>query len=287
MVIKTILTLLSGAAADRLRLDVALAVARNFGAHIEALHARGDPRNAVPITVEGMSGALVEEIMTLAENEAGDQSAAARATFDSWLASADIERRDAPATGAGVTAAWLEETGREDELIVNYGRLADLIVEARPTPGDFGTEVAVEAAIFDTGRPVLLVAPEPRPVIGENVAIFWNGSAQAARAVAGALPLLSRAKAVNVLWVGEAGGPERTRKGLPNYLSWHGIEAAVSDFKPDSRAVGQALLEEAERVGADLLVMGAYTHSRLRRMVLGGVTKHVLGNATLPVLMAH
>lgn len=287
MPIKIVLTSLNGTNGDRLRLDVALAVARDFDAHIEALHARGDPRNAVPITVEGMSGALVEEIMTVAEREANERAEAARAAFDSWRQETGTALAEAPAAGAGVTAAWIEEMGREDDLVVRYGRLADLIVEGRPAPGVFATEVTVEAAIFDTGRPVLLVAPEPRQSIGENVAIFWNGSAQAARAVGGALPLLRRAKAVHVLWVGESRGKELPRKSLPDYLSWHGVEAVVSRFQPDARAVGQALLEEAQRVDADLLVMGAYTHSRLRQMVLGGVTKHVLGNAAIPVLMAH
>jgi len=287
MTIKTVLTSLNGVTADRLRLDVALAVSRHFDAHIEVLHARGDPRNAVPITVEGMSGALVEEIMTVAERESTERAAAARATFDSWRQDTGTPIADAPAAGAGVTAAWIEEMGREDDLVVRYGRLADLIVEGRPAQDVFATEVTVEAAIFDTGRPVLLVAPAPRDSIGDNVAIFWNGSAQAARAVAGALPLLRRAKQVHVLWVGESRGKELAHMTLPGYLAWHGIEATVSRFQPDARAVGQALLEEAQRVDADLLVMGAYTHSRLRQMVLGGVTKHVLGNAAIPVLMAH
>ena len=285
MTIKTILTSLNGVGADRLRLDVTLAVARPFDAHIEVLHARGDPRNAVPITVEGMSGALVEEIMTVAERESTERAAAARATFDTWCQDTGTVLAESPA--AGVTAAWIDEMGREDDLVVRYGRLADLIVEGRPVPDVFATEVTVEAAIFDTGRPVLLVAPEPRQVIGENMAIFWNGSAQAARAVAGALPLLRRAKQVHVLWIGESRGKELAHMSLPGYLSWHGIDAVVSRFQPDARAVGQALLEESHRVDADLLVMGAYTHSRLRQMVLGGVTKHVLGNATIPVLMAH
>ncbi len=285
MTIKTILTSLNGVGADRLRLDVTLAVARQFDAHIEVLHARGDPRNAVPITVEGMSGALVEEIMTVAERESAERAAAARATFDTWRQDTGTALADAPA--AGVTAAWIDEMGREDDLVVRYGRLADLIVEGRPAPDIFATEVTVEAAIFDTGRPVLLVAPEPRQAIGDNVAIFWNGSAQAARAVGAALPLLRRANQVHVLWIGESRGKELAHMSLPGYLSWHGVEAVVSRFQPDARAVGQALLEEAHRVDADLLVMGAYTHSRLRRLVLGGVTKHVLGNATIPVLLAH
>ncbi len=240
MTIKTILTSLNGVGADRLRLDVTLAVARRFDAHIEVLHARGDPRNAVPITVEGMSGALVEEIMTVAERESAERAAAARATFDTWRQDTGTALADAPA--AGVTAAWIDEMGREDDLVVRYGRLADLIVEGRPAPDIFATEVTVEAAIFDTGRPVLLVAPEPRQAIGDNVAIFWNGSAQAARAVGAALPLLRRANQVHVLWIGESRGKELAHMSLPGYLSWHGVEAVVSRFQPDARAVGQALL---------------------------------------------
>jgi nucleotide-binding universal stress UspA family protein len=287
MTIKTILTALSGAEPDRRRLDASFAVARRFAAHIDALHARGDPRNAVPITVEGMSGALVEDIMRAAERDAAERAQAARATFDRWRADAGATLAERPTDGVEVTASWYEEMGREDDLIARYGRLADLIVESRPTESDFTAETSVEAAIFDTGRPVLLVAPEPGAELGETVAIFWNGSAQAARAVAGALPLLSQATRVHVLWVDEALGPEPAQKGLPDYLAWHGVNASVSKFQPDYRSVGEALLQEADRVGADLLVMGAYTHSRIRQMVLGGVTKHVLGHAAIPVLLAH
>jgi nucleotide-binding universal stress UspA family protein len=287
MTLRTILTALSGGEPDRRRLDVTFAVARRFGAHIEALHARGDPRNAVPITVEGMSGALVEDIMQVAEREAAERAGTARATFEQWRDDTGTALAERPGDGAEVTAAWYEQIGREDDLIARYGRLADLVVGSRPAADDLTAETSVEAAIFDTGRPVLLAAPEAKETLGETMAIFWNGSAQAARAVAGALPLLTQAKLVHVLWVDEAVGPEPAQKGLPDYLAWHGVDASVSRFEPDFRAVGEALLEEADRVGADLLVMGAYTHSRLRQMILGGVTKHVLGHATLPVLLAH
>ena len=220
----------------------------------------------------------------VAERELAERAAAARATFDAWRQDTGTPLADSPA--AGVTAAWIEEMGREDDLVVRYGRLTDLIVEGRPARDVFATEVTVEAAIFDTGRPVLLVAPEPRQAIGDNVAIFWNGSAQAARAVGAALPLLRRAKWVHVLWIGDSRGKELAHMSLPGYLSWHGVEAAVSRFQPDARAVGQALLEEAHRVDADLLVMGAFGRARWRSMILGGVTRRILAEMTLPVLIS-
>jgi nucleotide-binding universal stress UspA family protein len=133
----------------------------------------------------------------------------------------------------------------------------------------------------------VLIVPRAAPAtIGSRCCIAWNGTVEGASALTAAMPWLARAEAVRVLHAGayQRRGPHAAEV-LP-YLALHGITADVVEFAPANRDVGAGLLQSAAGFGADLLVMGAYSHSRLRQLILGGVTRHVLANAALPVLMA-
>ncbi len=197
-----------------------------------------------------------------------------------------VAERAADASGASV--AWLKEHGREDEVIAWRGRLSDLIVVGRPGDSDdVLTPMVLNAAIFETGRPVMVVPPKSKSLTRKRVAISWNGSQQSARAVSSAIKILEQAEAVMVLTADSfrtsgARGPE-----LAAYLEWHGIKPDTKIFEAPAGSVGPKLLQECTSFGADLLVTGAYTHSRMRQFILGGVTKHVLGHAQIPMLMAH
>ncbi|MFQ5619515.1 MAG: universal stress protein, partial [Rhodospirillales bacterium] len=151
-----------------------------------------------------------------------------------------------------------------------------------------GTSVmTLNAALFETGRPVLVAPPSAPAVLGRKVAISWNGSAQAARAVAAALPYIMRSDGVVILTVESDRTSASAAPELAAYLAWHGVRAETKFFSPTNRSIGAALLKECADAGADLLVMGAYTHSRMRQLILGGVTRHVLAEATVPLFMAH
>ncbi len=179
--------------------------------------------------------------------------------------------------------------GHEEEAVAEIGRLTDLLVIARPVPErDVPSVMSLNAALMETGRPLLLAPPVLPATIGRNVAVFWNGSAEAARAVATALPFLDKAASVIILSAREEAAA--TPGELVDYLTWHGIAATEHDFVAGSAGggqVAQTLIDEAVTRGADLIVMGAYTHSRLRQLILGGVTRHVLHYATIPVLLSH
>lgn len=287
MPIKTILAVLHGDAGDRVRLDAALTVARRFDAHIDALHARHDRRDAIPVMGDGLTGGMLEEMILAAEQEITDRSRTAHAAFESWVSDNNVAIAGAAGSVAGVSSTLFEDTGRADDLVGIYGKLVDLIVVGRAAdPDDVTAARAVEAAISSTGRLVLLAPPQGMTAIGRNVAIFWNGSPQAARAISGAVPFLSGAESVNVLSVVEPRVAGVVQRDLPRYLAWHGVSALTHQLSPSSSGDGEALLSEAMRLGANLLVMGAYSRSRLKRIVFGGVTTHVLANATMPVLMA-
>ena len=148
-------------------------------------------------------------------------------------------------------------------------------------------EVAFETALLCSGRPLLLAPPTPREEIGTRVAIAWDGSAEAARAVGAALPFLHTAEVVTVISVAEDGKIESPVEDLARYLSWHGIQANTRNIGLDSRSVGEAILGAVRHESADMLVMGAYSHNRLRELVFGGATRYILNEGAMPVLMSH
>jgi nucleotide-binding universal stress UspA family protein len=290
MPLKIILTAVAGRDTDASTLDVALSVARRFAAHIEALHVKGDPRDAIPFLGEGASGVLIEQIMTAAERDAGTRSGKARAAFDAWRAGSGLPVATRPGEGGGASVEWREEVGTEEECMARRGRVADLIVVGRPPSDDSGAStVLFETALFDSGRPVLVAppaAPAGPPVVESPVLIFWTGSAEAARAIGGALPLLAISSSVAIV-ASNVAGKIADPAPLADYLAWHGVKAQVREALDITPAAGNELLARAKREGAGLLVMGAYTQSRLRQLIYGSVTKHVLTSAELPVVMAH
>ncbi len=289
MGIKTILAPLNGLASTSPALEFALRLARRFDAHVEACHVARDPREGVAFLGEGMTGSMIEEIMAIAEREGKERAARARAMFEETCARLEAPLLD-PGTPpeAGFSASCVTVTGREEEHVARRGRLADLIVIDRPDQGEEASRSStLEAALRETGRPVAVVPPETREALCRCVAIAWNGTIEAGRAIAAALPLLAGADRILVLSVGEEGKPGSAARDVVEYLAWHGIEAAAETLDAGPRSVGASLLDAATAAGADLLVMGAYTRSRLHRLIFGNVTGAVLKGAEIPVVMVH
>jgi nucleotide-binding universal stress UspA family protein len=289
MDIRTILVPTDGSEAANPVVEAALALGRDLAAHVEVLIVRPDPKDTIPLLGEGMSVAMIEDMIQIAEKEGRERANRGRRAFDDLVKKLSIAVRDKP-DAKGASAHWGEEVGRDDEVTARRGRLADLMVVARPTAtSDVSSTLTLNAALFDTGRPVLVVPPGGGK-IGNNVAISWNGSAESARAVSSALPLLKRAAKVTVFTAATPKIPSVRAQDLATYLQWHGIkpDAHTLDTKTtDRQAIAVALLAALTEGNVDLLVMGAYTHSRMRQLILGGFTRHVLENATIPVLMAH
>ena len=139
----------------------------------------------------------------------------------------------------------------------------------------------------ETGRPILIAPPRASKTLATNIAVAWNDSAQAARAVAASMPFLTRADKVTILTVKGPDEAAASPRDLSAHLTWHGVKASTKTVIAGSRHAGEALLAECQGLGADLLVMGGFGHSRVREIILGGVTQHVLSAARLPVLMMH
>lgn len=296
MSIKHILVPLLGIETDRCALDAALAVAKTYQAHIQALHVLADPLQSTPMLV-GVGFAIAEAAdVTRKHSEALAKTA--RATFDKWVVDRGITLSDQPinpgAEAAGVTTQFIAEQEQElirDPLII-YSRLTDLIVFARPDQGDdFALmSIQLEDVLFAAGRPVLLVPKSMSEAALQAIQtgtalIAWNGSIEAVRAVQSALDLLPGRAKVRVATVPE-GEQGNAAMELVRYLAWQGIESAAAEV-PKEGGTSQRLLQTAAEQQAGLLAMGAYSHGRLRQMVLGGVTRDMIHHAGLPVLLAH
>lgn len=287
MSFKTILVPVSAPDASKPALQTALLLARRSNAHIEALHVRADPRGLVPYTGEGMDGSMIEEIMDVTEREGAERSVETRGMFDAFCAENALKQSDVPSPDAGVTISWREITGREDEVVALRGRLYDLIVTGRPiADAPLPSPITLEAALHDTGRPILVAPPQAPSSIGEHIAIAWEGSPEAARTIAASIQALVDADKVTILAPKPPAPQILDPEELVARLIWHGIKAQVHWFDSAVSELGAAFLAQSAAVGADMLVKGAYSQSRLRQMVLGGRTRHILNHATIPVLLA-
>jgi nucleotide-binding universal stress UspA family protein len=161
-----------------------------------------------------------------------------------------------------------------------------LVLSRRHGEGEAPATPTLETAIMESGRPILVAPQQPPPSFGRHIAVAWRATVPGVHALAGAMPLLERAGKATVITVDE-GHTAADPGDIAAYLGHHGVHADTRHVKAGGREAGQAILEEAAAAGADMLVMGAYAHSRLRQLILGGVTSTVLSSASLPLLLAH
>jgi nucleotide-binding universal stress UspA family protein len=289
MSLAKLLAVIDGGSGSEAAVTAALDLGRRFSARVELLHVEIDPETAVPMVGEGMSGAAVEQLVQSLRVEAEQRRERARDLYEKHCVAAGLNVVEAHAVSAPGTFAvcFHSLVGSEVDEVLRCGRLSDLTVVARPgAEEEGGLTTTFDAALFDSGRPVLLVPTTPTRGLGSTVAIAWDRSREATRAVGVTLPLLIAAEKVVILTASEP-GCEAEPSELAAYLALHGVEARTWAFTPGPGSLGDALLAEAGKAVADLLVMGAYGHSRLREMVLGGVTRSILGDAAIPVLLMH
>jgi nucleotide-binding universal stress UspA family protein len=263
-------------------LEAARLIAREFDSYMEGFAVR--PALATYVTVEPVSSLAISGAFE------GDTAHQARAEFESFMQAHAVPK--GVQEPAAFSYDWPREETAEDDYIGSRGRVFDLIVLGRPGSAPQNPRMPpLEAALFDSGRPVLIVPPSVPKTIGRNVLVSWNRSTEQAHTNAFALPLLRLADQVTVLTV--EGGPTVGPSGeeAARHLRRNGVKATALTVKPGARtggeAAGEITLEHAGSLGCDLLVKSAYTHSRLRQMIFGGATRHILAKATLPVLMAH
>lgn len=282
MTYKTILTILTNAADAKLAIGAAASLARSLDAHLEVM-ALGVDRTQIGYSYLGTGALLMQAGLESAEIDARAIEAAAKAELAA----------ETPDLRASVEMA-VAQLGMITELVAGRARFADLVVLPRPYGAGVGpeAEAVTEAALFDGKAPVLIV---PATGLGaaalpKRIVLAWNQSAEAMAAARAALPLLQSAENVSITVVDPPiSGDERSDPGglLCQLLTRHGVTADVAVLARTQPRVSDVLLRHALDTNADMLVMGAYGHSRFREAILGGATRNMLENATIPVLMAH
>ena len=289
MGLATILALIDGAPGSEAALTAALTLGRRHDARVELLHVQPDVAAAVPVVGDGISGTAVEQIMDSLERDAQTRLGTARRLYEEHCVAAKLPvvEPDTELAPGMFTVAFRHVVGRDADEVLHRARLSDLTVIARSEAEPPRVmSLAFDAALFSSGRPVLLVPRQPVDHVGETVAVAWNCTREAARAVSAALPILAAAEKVVILTAREPGNDSEPSE-LAQFLAGHGITGRTWAFTPGPGSIGDALLGEAGKAGADLLVMGAYGHSRLRELVLGGATRGVVAHGSIPILMVH
>jgi nucleotide-binding universal stress UspA family protein len=274
MSLKHVLVHVDDAPNAAVRNQVAVALARAHEAHLSGLYVLPETTGRQS-AVSGVSTQLSPQFLA-------DQQERMRE-----LADRSMNEFVKAAESANVPADHrIESNGAVAETIAERARCADLTLLGKPN-GDGAS--LVHDVLFASGGPVMIVPAAAGETCGERVMIAWNGSRESARAVKDAFPILEKAQSVSVVCVNGRNWPRNTPAGaeVVGHLAHHGIASQIDNLEASGLSVGDALLARAAEKSADLLVMGAYGHSRIREFVLGGVTKRMLQNATVPVLMSH
>ncbi|MGF3023780.1 universal stress protein [Methylobacterium aquaticum] len=268
------------------RLDAALRLSRRLHAHIGVGFIAPGPE----LVLAALAGTAPVSSATVAAIREGTRAAAAegRAALQTWCAREGVPFMPAVERLDATFATWTESSGEVERVLTLAGRVADLVVVDRPDPDIPFTGRALDTALFSVGRPTLMVGEAVPHDLLDHVVVAWNGSLEGTRLIGQSIALLHAASRVTVVQVRTGRAEEAKAADLCAHLRWRGIVAEPSTLAAgEGRSVGSAILDAAERGGATLLALGAYTHSRVREFLLGGVTRQVIETARMPVLMAH
>jgi nucleotide-binding universal stress UspA family protein len=278
---KTVLLPTEPHASMQSALETALLLAQKFGSCIEGFPLR--PGVADLVAMDPDSGLTM---VAVKENDA-ELARHAEDVFRSFMDQRGVPQRSGDAA-ATLSWSWQKEAPSGHDYVGSYGRVFDMIVLARPGPEwQSPSMITLESALFESGRPVLIAPPTPPRSLAKNVLIAWNCSTEQARTTADAMPFLREADRVTIATVEGATVAGPSGEQMARTLKANGVSAEPITLKSRKGGAGEVLLGKAEELGCDLIVKGAYTQSRLRQMIFGGTTRHILANAKLPVLMAH
>ena len=285
---KEILVALDTAPAARGRIELAAALADRFDARLIGLHAslgaEGPRRGGY---FDYFDHSLLDPLYRDYRERMAADAEASRSRFE------EIANRH------GVSSEWRAASGYPSEVTALSGRYVDLIVLGQTDPDDTQAMLSrplPEEVALAVGRPILVVPYAGSwPEIGRRVLVGWDASREATRAVNDAMPLLRSAQAVTILSVDPVASPGDHGAGhgevpgadITLHLARHGVKVASTQIVSEELDPADLILSRAADLGADLLVMGAYGKSRLREMVLGGVSRHMMQHMTAPVLMSH
>ena len=288
MAIRTILAAVSGGSASTGAVDLGCQLARRFEAHVEGFHVRPDAGAVFASMGEGIGGPGSAGLVENAMAEGNVRAAEARALFDEIVARHGIAHGALPQLARRqASVSWRDEDGTAATAVAARARFFDLMVLGRSDRVVHEPHTdTIERTLAQSGRPLVLAPAEPPSGIGYVIAVAWDGSPQAVRALTAALPFLEKANAVSLITAGEAEAAGSA--DAVEYLAWHGIAAEHHRLAASrGRQLGRSLIKAAQDAGADLLVMGGYGHTPWREILLGGATRTALATMPLPLLLVH
>lgn len=271
---------------ERPALETAFRLAQRLRAHVEVVCIEAEPQEAQENIAPWVPGSAVDTLIDAIKAESENRRERAKALFKTLCGEYDVTSASAPGIHPEMTTAFLERFGDIRDSLVQRGRISDLIVCACP-PVDWKSQlpIIVDKALRESGRPVLISPPQSLPTLGERVVVAWNGSAGAMRAIGMAMDILQSAKDVVVISIDEGVAKGQSEDSLIEYLRWHGIIARLQTFGDSKIPTGQVILDQIATENADMLVMGAYTHSHLQRIIFGSVTSEIFAKMPVPVFM--
>lgn len=283
MSIKTILVPVSNGTGGFSAVKSAFLVARAFESHVIGVHLvspRQVARAEDLLLSRAAAAPLGRDVLQMLEDSEREESRETKESRRLFL--------EAAAQPRCPSAAFKPVVAEGPEVIASFGRVVDLIVLPQPRndPGH-ALRKTLRAALFQSGRPVLVAPERPPETVGRRLLIAWNGSALSARAAAISRQYFRQADAVGVLTVDAGPRYGASAYDLAAYMAWHGVRPSVIEARRSGRRLGDVILEQARSFRADLLVMGAYAQSPFRESLTQGVTNHVLSHAELPMLMTH
>lgn len=287
MPIRTILLPLRESDMSEHMLESGMIAARTYAAHLDVLYVHPKPGDMLPFATIGLTRAMREQVTQSAARSSTDQAQRLQALFHAVRARFDLPHRPRREFAGDASADWSEAHGVRSVEAARRGRLADLILAPRPERADPPPKT-FEALLRDTGRPVIMLprGTTTRAVSG-HVLIGWNASSEAASAVAASRPVLRAASRVSVLVSTKRQHQRPHGEDVVDYLRCHGVHARSEVVDMSGAHAGAAILQQCTRLGAELLVVGGYSRTRVQEMLLGGVTRHLIREARLPVFMVH
>lgn len=271
---------------DAVALEVGLKVGQELEAHVEILCVTGPPREPEKALAAWIPSYGIEQLLDMIEQEGEARHERAKLSFKMAINSLEIRPAITSEASSGFSAEFVEHVG-EIRQSVGRGRLADLVVIANsPERWRWHFRPILDAALWDTGRPLLVSPPKAPPSLGRRVAIACNGSIEASRAVAALLAFIQPGARVLIMSVAEGGAAIPGVEDVADYLRWHGVEGKALELPDDARSSADVILRRALESNCDLLAMGACIHSHAHRAVFGSMTATALSAARIPVLMA-
>jgi len=267
-------------------LEAALMVARRFNSHIVGLHSL-TTEYAVVFGGE-MGFSISSEVDRTLEREGHERRDQSRRLFRDFMNARGVPIGPSAPGYVGPSASWREEDGRQNAIVGMSGRVYDLILVEQPEKLASIAEATLEDALFESGRPVMMVPKAVGAQLGDVVAIAWNGSTETASCVALAMPFLLQARQIVIVSVGAQHMPEPGPGGeeLARALEGHGLDVTMRTAVGRQKPQGESFMKEAMAAGADLMLKGAYTQSRIRQMIFGGATRHIIMESRIPVIMS-